>query len=157
MDCKPPGSSVHGISQASILEWVGVSFSRESSQPRYWNWVSCLLHCRPILYWLSYHGIPAESSKSLKDNAVKVLHSICQQIWKTQPWPQDWKRSVLLPTPKNVQTTIKLHSFHMLAKSCSKFSKPGFSNMWTVNSLMFKLVLEKAREPEVKLPTPAGS
>ena len=100
MDCKPPGSSVHGISQASILEWVGVSFSRESSQPRYWNWVSCLLHCRPILYWLSYHGIPAESSKSLKDNAVKVLHSICQQIWKTQPWPQDWKRSVFIPIPK---------------------------------------------------------
>ena len=100
MDCKPPGSSVHGISQARILEWIGVSFSRESSQPRDWNWVSCLLHCRQVLYWLSYHGIPAELSKILKDDAVKVLCSICQQIWKTQPWPRDWKRSVFIPIPK---------------------------------------------------------
>ena len=47
--------------------------------------------------------------------------------------------------PKNAQTTARLHSSHMLVKECSKFSKPGFSNMWTVNFLMFKLVLEKAR------------
>ena len=59
--------------------------------------------------------------------------------------------------PKNAQTTAPLHSSHMLVKYCSKFSKPGFSNMWTVNSLMFKLVLEKAEDPEVKLPTSAGS
>ena len=45
-------------------------------------------------------GIPAELFQSLKDDAVKVLHSICQQIWKTQPWPQDWKRSVFIPIPK---------------------------------------------------------
>ena len=48
--------------------------------------------------------------------------------------------------PKNAQTTAQLHSSHMLVKSCSKFSKPGFSNMWTVNFLMFKLVLEKAEK-----------
>ena len=59
--------------------------------------------------------------------------------------------------PRNVQTTAQLHSSHMLVKSCSKFSKPGFSNMWTVNFLMFKLVLEKAEEPEIKLPTSSGS
>ena len=59
--------------------------------------------------------------------------------------------------PKNAQTTAQLHSSHMLAKQCSKFSKPGFSNMWIINSLMFKLVLEKAEEPEIKLPTSAGS
>ena len=59
--------------------------------------------------------------------------------------------------PKNAQTTAQLHSSHMLVKSCSKFSKPGFSNTWTVNSLMFKLVLEKAEEPEIKLPTSIGS
>ena len=47
--------------------------------------------------------------------------------------------------PKNVQTTTQLHSFHMLVKWCSKFSKPGFSNMWTVNFQMFNLVLEKQR------------
>ena len=55
-------------------------------------------------------GIPVELFQILKDDAVKVLHSICQQIWKTQQWPQDWKRSVFIPIPKeampkNVQTT----------------------------------------------------
>ena len=66
-------------------------------------------------------GIPAELFEVLKDDAVKVLYSICQQIWKTQQWPQDWKRSVFIPIPKN-QTTIQLHSFHMLASSCSNAS-----------------------------------
>ena len=45
-------------------------------------------------------GIPVELFQILKDDAVQVLHSICQQIWKTQPWPQDWKRSVFIPIPK---------------------------------------------------------
>ena len=45
-------------------------------------------------------GIPGESFQILKDDAMKVLHSICQQIWKIQPWPQDWKRSVFIPVPK---------------------------------------------------------
>ena len=45
-------------------------------------------------------GIPVELFQILKDDAVKVLHSLCQQIWKTQQWPQDWKRSVFIPTPK---------------------------------------------------------
>ena len=66
-------------------------------------------------------GIPVELFQILKDDAVKVLHSICQQIWKTQQWPQDWKRSVFIPISKkgtvnNVQTTVQLHSFQMLAK-----------------------------------------
>ena len=65
-------------------------------------------------------GIPVELFQILKD-AVKVLHSICQQIWKTQQWPQDWKRSVFIPIPKkdnppNAQTTTQLHSSHMLVK-----------------------------------------
>ena len=45
-------------------------------------------------------GIPVELFQILKDDAVQMLHSICQQIWKTQQWPQDWKRSVFIPTPK---------------------------------------------------------
>ena len=45
-------------------------------------------------------GIPVELFQTLKDNAVKVLDSICQQIWKTQQWPQDWKRAVFIPIPK---------------------------------------------------------
>ena len=54
--------------------------------------------------------------------------------------------------PKNAQT-IQQHSSHLLVKECSKFSKPGFNSMWTMNFQMFKLVLEKAEEPEIKWPT----
>ena len=66
-------------------------------------------------------GIPVELFQILEDDAVKVLHSICQQIWKIQQWPQDWKRSVFIPSqrkamPKNAQTTVQLHSSHMLVK-----------------------------------------
>ena len=61
-------------------------------------------------------GIPVELFQILKDDAMKVLHSICQRIWKTQQWPQDWKRSVFIPIPKNAQTTTQLHSSHTLVK-----------------------------------------
>ena len=61
-------------------------------------------------------GIPVELSQILKDDAVKVLHSICQHIWKTQQWPQDQKRSVFIPITKNAQTTTQLHSSHTLVK-----------------------------------------
>ena len=55
-------------------------------------------------------GIPVELFQILKDDAVKVLHSICQQVWKTQQWPQDWKRSVFIPIPKKSN-----------AKECSNY------------------------------------
>ena len=58
---------------------------------------------------------------------------------------------------KNVQTTEQLHSFHMLARKSSKFFKLGFNRMWTKNFWMYKLVLEEAEEPEIKLPTTIGS
>ena len=66
-------------------------------------------------------GIPAELFQILKDDAVKVLHSICQQIRKTQQWPQDWKgqfsfQSQRKTMSKNAQTTTQLHSSHMLLK-----------------------------------------
>ena len=66
-------------------------------------------------------GIPVELVQILKDDAVKVLHSICQQIWKTLQWPQDWKRSVFVPIPKkgnakDAQTTTQLYSSHTLVK-----------------------------------------
>ena len=66
-------------------------------------------------------GIPVELFQILKDDAVKVLHSIRQLNWKTQLWPQDWKSSVFSPVqkkgvPKNVQTTVQLPSSHTLAK-----------------------------------------
>ena len=66
-------------------------------------------------------GILVELFQILKDDAVKVLHSISQQIWKTQQWPQDWKRSVFIPIPKKAmpkktQSATELHSSHMLVK-----------------------------------------
>ena len=65
--------------------------------------------------------IPVELFQILKDDAVKVLHSICHQIWKTQQWPQDWKNQFSFQyqrkaMPKNAQTTTPLHSSHMLVK-----------------------------------------
>ena len=61
-------------------------------------------------------GIPVELSEILKDAAAKVLNSLCQQIWKTQQWPQDWKMSVFIPAPKrampkNVLTTLSVQAF----------------------------------------------
>ena len=60
-------------------------------------------------------GIPVELFQILKDDALKVLHSICQQIWKTQQWPQDWKRSVLIPVPKkgNAKKTTTQNCTHL--------------------------------------------
>ena len=62
------------------------------------------------------NGILVELFQILKDDAVKVRHSICHQVWKTQQWPWDWKRSVFILIPNNVQTTTQLHSSHTLAK-----------------------------------------
>ena len=59
-------------------------------------------------------GIPARLFKSLKDDAVKVLHSICQQIWKTQQWPQDWKRPVFTPIPKK-GSAKECSNYHTIA------------------------------------------
>ena len=66
-------------------------------------------------------GIPIELFQILKGDAVKVLYSICQQIWKTQQWSQDWKKSVSFQflrkaMPKNAQTAAKLHSSHTIVK-----------------------------------------
>ena len=101
-------------------------------------------------------GIPAELSQILKD-AVKVLHSICQQIWKTLstglekvPFSFQSQRKAM---PKSVQTTIKLCSFHMSARSCSKSFKLDFSSMSTEKFKIYNLGFEEAEEPEITLPT----
>src|SRR5574342_166094 len=69
-----------------------------------------LCHGRSSSRAPSRDGIPVELFQILKEDAVKVLHSICQQLWKTQQWPQDWKRSVYIPIPKKGN-----------AKECSKY------------------------------------
>ena len=68
------------------------------------------------------HGIPAELFQILKDDAVKVLHSICQQIWKTQQWPRDWKKSVSIPIPKKGST-----------KECSNYCTIALTSHNVVN------------------------
>ena len=107
-------------------------------------------------------GISAELFQILKDDAVKVLHSICQQIWKTQQWPQDWKRSVFIPIPKKDN-----------AKECSNYCTIAFISH--ASKVMLKILqarlqqymncelpdvqtgFRKGREPEIKLPTAFGS
>ena len=78
-------------------------------------------------------GIPVEILQMLKDDAVKVLHSICQKFWNTQQRPQDRKRSVFIPIPKkgNVKKYSNYHTIAFIShasKVMPKFSKPGFSN-----------------------------
>ena len=96
-------------------------------------------------------GIPVELFHILKDDAVKVLHALCQQFWKTQQWPQDWKWKVFIPIPK--KCIGKEYSNYSTAELISHISKvmlrilhPLFNNTWTMNFQMFKLVLEKGRE-----------
>ena len=105
-------------------------------------------------YNLKNDGIPAELFKILKD----VLYSICQKIWKTQQWPQNWKRSSFHFNPKEgqCQTTVQLHSFHMLARLYLKSFKLDFSSIWSENFQMYKLGFKKAEGPKIKLPTFAG-
>ena len=77
-------------------------------------------------------GIPVELFQILKDDAVKVLHSICQQIWKTQQWPQDWKRSVFIPIPK--KGNVKEYSnCHTIARTSEKVMAPCSSTLaWKI-------------------------
>ena len=79
-------------------------------------------------------GIPVELFQILKDDAVKVLNSICQQIWKSQHLPQDWKSSVFIPIPKkgNVKECSNYHTIALIShasKVMLKFSKPGFNSI----------------------------
>ena len=62
-------------------------------------------------------GIPVELFQLLNDDAVKVLHSVCRQIWKTQQWPQDWKRSVFIPIPQkgNEKECLSYHSIALIS------------------------------------------
>ena len=103
-------------------------------------------------------GIPVELFQILKDDAVKVLHSLCQQIRKTQQWPQDWKRSVFTPVPKKGN-----------AEECSNYCRSALISH--ASKVMLKIlqgrlqqymnhelpdvqaVFEKAEEPEIKSPS----
>ena len=107
-------------------------------------------------------GIPVELFRILKDDAVKVLYSICQKIWKTQQWPQDWRRLVFIPIPKKGNAkectnycTIALISH--ASKVMLRILQARFQRYVNLELQMLKLDFEKAEEPEIKLPTSVGS
>ena len=79
------------------------------------------------------YGIPIELFQILKDDAVKVLHTICQQIWKTQQWPQDWKRSVLIPVPTKCK-----------AKECSNHHT--IADISQASKLMLKILQARLQQ-----------
>ena len=93
-------------------------------------------------------------------DAEKVLHSICQQIWKTQQWPQDWKRSVFIPIPKggNAKECSNYHTIALIshAKVMLKILQARLQQYMN-RELPDVQAAEKAEEPEIKLPTSAGS
>ena len=107
-------------------------------------------------------GIPVELFQILNDDAVKVLHSICQQIWKTQQWPQDWKRSVfiLILEKGNPKECSNYHTIVLISHTSKVMLKILQARLQQyVNRALsdVQVVLEKAEEPEIKLPTSAGS
>ena len=107
-------------------------------------------------------GIPVELLQILEDDAVKVLHSICQQIWKSQQWPQDWKMLVFIPILK--KGNVKEYSNYctialilLTSKVTLKILQPRLQQYMNRELPDVQAVLEKAEEPEIKLPTSAGS
>ena len=109
-------------------------------------------------------GIPVELFQILKDEStVKVVHSICQQIWKTQQWPQDWKKSVFIPIPKKGSATKECSNYRTIAlishpsKVMLKILQARLQQYMNRELPDVQAGLEKAEEPEIKLPTSAGS
>ena len=107
--------------------------------------------------------IPVELFQILKDDATKLLHSICQHIWKTQQRPQDWKRSVFISIPKkgNAKKCSNYHTITLSSQTRKIMLKILQARLQQYMNheffQMFKLDLEKAEEPEIKLPTSTGS
>ena len=107
-------------------------------------------------------GIPVKLFQILKDDAVKVLHSICQQIWKTQQWPQDWKRSVFIPIPMkgNAKECSNYRTIALISHASKVILKILQARLQQyVNRELpdVQAGFRKAEEPEIKLPTSAGS
>ena len=107
-------------------------------------------------------GIPVELFQILKDDAVKVLHSVGQHIWKTRQWPQDWKRSVFIPIPKkgNAKECSNDHTIALIShasKVMLKILRARLQQYMNHELLDVQPDFRKGREPEIKLPTSAGS
>ena len=107
-------------------------------------------------------GIPVELFQILKDDAVKVLHSICQQIWKTRQWPQDWKRSVFILIPKkgNAKEGSNYRTIALIShatKIMLKILQARLQQYVSRELPDVQACFRKAEKPEIKLPTSAGS
>ena len=107
-------------------------------------------------------GIPVELFQILKDDAVKVLHSVCQQIWKTQQWPQGWKRSIFIPIPKkgNVKECSNYRTIALISHGSKVMLKILQARLQQyVNHELpdIQARFKEAEEPKIKLPTSAGS
>ena len=107
-------------------------------------------------------GIPVELFQILKDDAVKVLHSICPHIWKTQQWPQDWKRSVFIPIPKkgNAKECPDYHTIALIShvsKVMLKILQARLQQYMNRELPDVQAGFRKGEEPEIKLPTSDGS
>ena len=107
-------------------------------------------------------GIPVKLFQILKDDAVKVLHSTCQQIWKTQQWPQDWKRSVFIPIPKKGNAkecsnycTVTLISH--TSKLILKILQARLQQYMNCEPPDVQAGFKKAEEQDIKLPATVGS
>ena len=107
-------------------------------------------------------GIPAELFQILKDDAVKMLHSICQQIWKTQQWPQDWKRAVFIPIPKkgNAKKCSNYHTIALIShasKVMLKILQARLQQYVNCELPDVQAGFRKGRGTREQLPTSAGS
>ena len=105
-------------------------------------------------------GIPVELFHILKDDAVKVLHSICQQIWITQQWPQDWKRSVFIPKKGNAKECSNYRTIALISHASKVMLKILKARLQQYVNREFPDVqagFRKGREAEIKLPTSVGS
>ena len=107
-------------------------------------------------------GIPVELFQIPKDDAVKLLHSVCQQIWKTQQWPQDWKRSVFIPIPKkgNAKECSNYYTIVLISHSSKVILKILQARLQQYVNCELPDVqagFKKAEESEIKLPISAGS
>ena len=107
-------------------------------------------------------GIPVKLFQILIHDAVKVLHSICQHIWKTQQWPQDWKRSVFIPIPNkfNAKECSNYHAIALIShasKVMLRILQARLQQCMNRELPEVQAGFRKAEEPEMKLPTSAGS
>ena len=105
-----------------------------------------------------YDGVPRELFKILKDDVITVLQSICQQIWKTQQWPQDWKMSILTPISKKGNTKEcadhqTLHTSPMLVRSCFKILHARLQHYVNLQLPDVQAGSKREEEPEIKLLT----